>query len=128
MIAPTLLKVPKQSMALGTKKVSDLVSSGTYVEPDGTVVGTLKYVKDFSDLYPGEETGHFFPTTFGEEYDKAKIKIKGLKNGDREATLDDDRTLIIRVENLNGKTAEIEKDGETLVTFDFTSTVLQPQK
>lgn len=127
MISSDTLVIPAQSQSLLGKKISELISAETCVLKDGSVAGTLHNVsgyEDFSDD-PAEQSGHYLPITFGSGYSGKQITIKGRTDGDRTVTLDEDLTLVLRKENLTGDTAEIESEGEPVVTLDFSTAVLE---
>lgn len=109
--------------------VSDFVEPGTYVTPAGDVIGTIKYAEGMDALFSGDESeGHFFPTVFGNDLESDTLTIKGRKNGDRQVTLDEDRSLVIRLENLAGNTATIESNEKEVVTFNFGTATLIPEE
>lgn len=109
------------------KKVSKLISAETCVLKDGSVAGTLRNVSDYTDFSddPTEQAGHYLPLTFGSRYSGKQITIKGRAGGDRTATLDEDLSLVLRKENLTGDTAEIESEGEPVVTLDLSTATLE---
>ena len=94
---------------------------------DGSVAGTLYNVSGYEEFSndPVEQAGHYLPITFGSEYSGKQITIKGRTGGDRTVTLDEDLTLVLRKENLTGDTAEIESEGEPVVTLDFSTATLE---
>ena len=92
-------------------------------------MGTIKFANGLDALYPGDESeGHFFPTVFGDEVKNGELTIKGRKDGDRKVTLDEDRILVIRLENLKENTATIESDEKTVATFNFGTANLVPEE
>lgn len=92
-------------------------------------MGTIKFANGLDALYSGDESeGHFFPTVFGDEVKNSELTIKGRKDGDRQVTLDEDRILVIRLENLKENTATIESSGKTVATFNFSTATLIPEE
>lgn len=71
----------------------------------------------------GKNIGHFIPVLLPAECVGQKVTIKGRLDGDRTVTIDPDRTLVTRLENLSGLTMEVEMNGKKLCTFDFTALV-----
>ena len=110
------------------KTVNDLIAPGMYVTPDGDVVGDIKYATGLETLFPGQADGHFFPVTFGSEYQGKELTMKGRTDGDRTATLGEDLLLIVRLENLKGDTLTIECEKKNIVTFNFATANKLPQE
>lgn len=90
------------------------------------VEGTIKNVSDpwtaFSSSVE-EQTGHFFPMKFSDEYKKTSVTVKNRVAGDRTFTLDDDCILIQRIENLKENKATIVLTDMTF-TLDFSKATL----
>lgn len=128
MIGSDILTIPAQSQTLLGKKVSELISVGTTVLKNGDVVGTLLYVTGFDQYSTSAEfqSGHFLPIVFGTKYSGKPITVKRRTDGDRTVTLDADRTLIIRKENLKGDTAQITSSEEPVATLNFATATLTP--
>lgn len=117
---------------LGDKKPQDLIENAEF-EYDGDTVkvsGELKNIKDAWAEFDveGKNTGHFIPVLLPAECVSQKITVKGRRDGDRTVTIDPDRTLVTRLENLSGLTMDIEMNGEKLCTFDFTALVPTGEK
>lgn len=58
------------------KTYSDLVGEDIRIGAGGAVVGTIKYVDGYTQAFPGEENGYFFPLILGDEYKENTIKCK----------------------------------------------------
>lgn len=110
------------------KTAADLISANARVLTNGDVVGTVNYVSGY-EQFSGDtamQSGHFFPITFGEKYDGQTLKSKGLVYGEKEYTLDEDRTLIVRVENVEGDKLEIVQGEEPVITLNFATATIAP--
>lgn len=110
--------IEAKTQVLG-KAAGDLIESPMILS-DGSVMGTLKYVKDFkafNESVKAEQNGYFFPV---------KLNVTGktmtiIKNGEERADKKDmafDPELVLRVEDANDRFA-IFVDGKAVITFNF---------
>lgn len=128
MIGPEGVKVPpaSQGLGLGDKLVSDLTDDLELSVKDDTVTftGSLKNITEpWTEYDKTNNTGHFIPTQMPVICANEDITLKGRTDGDRTVHIDEDRLLIIRLENLTGTTATVEMNGAELMKLDFTSLV-----
>lgn len=105
------------------KQTSDLLGD-VKVTRKGNTYSFAGQVKEISQPWKefgaADNTGHFLPITLPADCAGKQITLKGRKTGDRTVTVDADRLLIQRLENLNGNTLTIDKDGSELMKVDVT--------
>lgn len=108
--------------------MSDLIGddiSLTWVRHSCKVGGTIKKVSEpWTAFDKSDNTGHFFPWQFADEYKHTDVTIKGRTAGDRKVTLDDDGILVLRLENLSANTATLVLKDQ-IVILDFTGATQQ---
>ena len=94
-----------------------MVEPGMYVQGDGSVFGTFKYVteyEEFNSATPEEQEGYFFPF----ELKKTGSKMTFKKNGNiTKNNIGFDKDIVFRVSK--GDTFEVLVDGKHIVTFNF---------
>lgn len=121
MTGPDSIKVPAQSQvpkdAAGFH-VSDFISADTAIGPDGSVTGTLHYVKDVQS-FPGQSDGYFFPVTLDSKYEGQEITVKGQN----EKTVADTEWLL-KVTDTNTKFTFAVNKTEVFLTLTFTKVTL----
>lgn len=103
------------------KNASDLVGDVKVTKEGKTVKysGQAKNITMPWDAYPeGENTGHYLPIMLPADSVGQKLTLKGRKNGDKDITVDDDRILVVRLENLSGTTLTINKGSDLYMTAD----------
>ena len=135
MSGPDGVNVPSQRQGIpGDKTVADIAGEDYALELAGTNVaakGTLKNVtKPWTAFDSKDNTGHFAPITLPADLTGTQITLSGRSGGDKTVTVDEDRLLIQRIENLDGDTLTI-KDGEganTLMTVGFAGCIPQGEK
>ncbi len=106
------------------KSVRDLIGSDVKVLADGSVVGTFPYVEGYEQFSSNvsEQSGHFFPFSLT----KAGSTMTFKKNGKASKTeIEWEKDNVFRVENSD--TFEVEVDGESVVTFNFTQATMKPK-
>ena len=118
------VNVPSQHQDLpGGKTVANLVDESYTLIPIGTNViakGKVKNIeKAWTEFDKTENTGHFAPIKLPSDLVGQKITISGRQGGDRNVTVDADRLLIMRLENLTADTMTIKKEEDTVMTVDF---------
>lgn len=103
-----------------------MISDDTVVRADGSVVGTLHYVKDFTGFdsqHPELQEGHFFPFRLEKKSTNNKMTFK--KNG--QVTQKDrayDKEIIVRVGS-KSDTFAVELDGEEYISLNFKQATLE---
>ena len=99
------------------KTAGDMVEPGMYVQGDGSVFGTFKYVtgyEEFNSAIPEEQEGYFFPFELKQTGSKMTFK----KNGNiTKKDINFDKDIVFRVSK--GDTFEVLVDGRHIVTFNF---------
>lgn len=121
--------MPEQDKSLlGTISVKNLIGADVTLRYDGITVrakGTVNSItapwEEFDQS--GKNTGHFFPIELPAKCVEQTVKCKGRVDGDREVRIDEDRLLVIRMENLAGTIAEFEMNGETIMKLDLSGLV-----
>lgn len=88
------------------KKYSDLVGAGVKILADGSVVGAIPYVKDYTQMTEGKQEGYFVPVHLGETYKGKTVKCK---HGETESTATDTDWVVC-----------ISKEETTTATVTFT--------
>ena len=84
-----------------------------------TYTGEVKKITGWTSAFPAEEAdGHFLPILLPSETIGQKLTLKGRKGGDRDITVDPDRILVQRLENLSGTELTINKGGELYMKAD----------
>lgn len=104
------------------KQVHDLIGDDTriiWTGTNGKAAGTARKITSWKEFGTKNNSGHFFPVEFDDQYVGESLTVKGRSDGDREVKLDADKLLVIRLENLSANTVQIEKDGEPVVSLDF---------
>ena len=103
------------------KKVSDLVEEITVkqVGKTATYSGKVKKVTGWTQAFQQEEAeGHFLPILLPSGSVGKKLTLKGRNGGDKTITVDPDRILVQRLENLSGTVLKIEKDGAEYLNIE----------
>lgn len=111
--------VPQETELLGVH-VYDLISPGTKITGDGSVIGTLykAKVEEFSTV-KAEQQGYFFPAKLTKTGETVTI-VKDGKT--RTVPYPDDNMALIKIPGKDTN-VKIEVDGEELVTLNFRRTV-----
>ncbi len=125
-IGSDTLTIPVQSQTLLGKTVSALISADTAVLADGTVVGTLKYVNDYTEYDPGNanmQKGNFFPVKLTKSGTTLKTNVSGTE---KEQAFPDDNTLVIRIPS-EKTTVKISVDDSEITTLNFKAAILKKQ-
>lgn len=107
------------------KTVSTFIEDGGRILTDGTVLGTLLYVKGYKDFsnIPAEQNGYYFPCSLvGVTGTKMTIKKNGESRADK-TDMDFDPEFLFRVQD-NDDTYTIEVDGTEVVTLNFKQAIL----
>ena len=110
---------------MGDKQVKDLVSADTAILADGTVTGTLHYVKDFeafNESNADEQKGNYFPLHLDDEkYTGKTISVKrGDSSGNKEAQ---ELDWILRVPDKDA-TFTFSEGGQDFLTLNFAKATL----
>lgn len=123
-----MLTVPDAHQGLLGKTVSDLIGSDVQVQKDGSVVGTIKYVTDFTQFNAGnseEQKGNYFPLHLTKTGTKMTIKTNGAaKPGKEDMPFDPD--IILRIPSRD-TTHTIEVDGKAVVTLNYAKATLRTE-
>lgn len=113
---------------MGDKHTRDLISDNVKMSVTGNTVKVSGDVKTITKKWTefdksGNNTGHFFPMLLPTECVGQEVTLKGRTGSDRTVKVDQDRLLIVRLENLSGTTLTIEMGGKTLMEVDFTGVI-----
>ena len=124
-IGADVMTVANQGATLLGKQVSDLISADTHVLADGSVVGTLKNVTNYTDFSSktSEQSGHYFPLTLTQTGTKMTIKKNGRATAEK-TDMAFDPEIVLRVESPTTKFT-IEVDGAEVVTLNFVKATLE---
>lgn len=118
-------EVPGQSETYLGKQISTFVSEDTSILADGTVVGALKYVTDFTafnESEPDEQEGNYMPVKLNITGKKMTLKKNGSAEPDKQ-NMGFDPELLFRVGEKTD-TFTVEVDGREIITLHFTSAEL----
>jgi len=123
-ISTHILTIPIQTQTLLGKPVSDMIGTDVQVYADGSVVGTLNYVADFTDFSSNvsEQSGHYFPLHLSQVGTTMTLKKNGVALADKQ-NLPFDPDIIFRVDS-NDTTFGVEVDGAEVVTLNFKGATL----
>lgn len=116
-------EVPTQGSYMLGKSVSEMVSDGTIITEDGSVVGILRYIDSFPAFssIPEEQSGNYFPLVLLQT--GAEMTLR--KNGE---TVRDgipfDPQLVLRVTS-EADVFEVDVDDAPVLSLNFERAVLQ---
>ena len=119
------MTIPAASQDLLGKTVGDMVEPGMYVQGDGSVFGTFKYVtgyEEFNSTVPEEQEGYFFPFELKQTGSKMTFKKNGVITKNEIAF---DKDIVFRV--TKGDAFEVLVDGKHVVTFNFRNARFKPE-
>lgn len=128
MSGPDGLNVPAQHQALnlGDKTVDKLIGEDfklTLIGTNAIASGSVKTItQQWTEFDKKNNTGHFIPMLLPAECVGQKVTLKGAAS-DRTVTVDEDRLLVVRLENLTGTTLTVEMGDKTLMVVDFTGVI-----
>ncbi len=107
--------------------VSKLISADTKILQDGTVLGTVHYVKDFSGFsdIPDEQSGYYFPLRLSAKGSKMTLKKNGTVVEGR-TNIDFDSDIIFRLEDKN-TVVSVEVDQKEVIKLAFTKATFDPK-
>lgn len=111
------------------KHYSDLVGEDVRILAGGAVKGLIKYVKDYTGAFSGDEAkGYFFPVHLGDAYEGAKIKVKRESGeGGKEKTAQD-RDWVIRLTDGADTVYSFKTDkNEPILTLSFSEATFAPK-
>lgn len=111
------MTIPTQGQTLYGKRISSLIGDDVKVLKDGTVMGTLKHVTDytqFNESNPLEQEGYFFPFKLTQEGSKMTFKKNGVEV---KKDISWEALNVFRVTKTD--TFEVLVDGSSVVTFNF---------
>ena len=118
--------VPSSGQSWLGASIGDMISDDTVVRADGSVVGTLHYVQNFTGFdsqHKENQEGNFFPFRLEKKSKNNKMTFK--KNG--QVTQKDrayDKGIIVRVGS-NSDTFAVELDGEDYIALNFKQAILE---
>lgn len=123
-ISKNVLTIPAQTKTLLNRTVSEMISPDTYVAVNGAVIGTLNYMKDFTEfnaIKEEEQKGYYFPFVLADGIGTVGTsKMTIMKNGiatDEKTDMDYDPELLLRV--TKGDKFSIFVDDEEVITLTF---------
>lgn len=128
MIGPEGVNVPAQTQALGSlgKQAQDLIGADYKLTVSGTSVRASGEVKNITQPWTAyaakDNTGHFAPTVMPAACVDQEVTVGGRKDGEKTVTIDEDRLLVVRIENLQGGEMPVKMGGKPLMTVDFSGT------
>ena len=105
-----------------------MISDDTYIDKEGKVHGTLKYVEsfpEFNQANPLEQKGNYFPVTLSETGNKMTLKKNGVA-AENKTDMSFDKDIIILVGSKSDKFT-IEVDSREVITLNFEEAELQTQ-
>lgn len=111
------VKLPSQTSSpkdAGGKKVSELISADTKIDPSGKVTGTIHKVT--MDSFGGKE-GYYFPVTLDSKYQGQKITVTGVNGPKTAADLD----WLIEIANAQTKVTFATDTSKVFLTLTFES-------
>lgn len=127
-------KVPEMTYQLSgiTKKVQDFMEDGGYIDLNGHVHATLKYVENWDELFKGDQaSGNYFVFHLGDEY---KGKWIFVTNEQGKTFKAQDQDWIILVNRGASQTSKVEwsntEDGSEkteIMTLYYDTTVCTPK-
>ncbi len=114
-----------QSLELGEKKVSDLISPETKIQWDGTdgvVIGTLKKLDEWTE-WGAPDGGHFFPVELDSQYEGMEITVEGVSTPEKTAA---ERLWILQADEAHTqrKKFTFKAEGEEIFTLDLSQAEL----
>ena len=121
-------EVPGQAETYLGKQISALVSEDTSILADGTVMGGLKYVTDFTAFNgsePDEQEGNYMPVKLKITGKKMTLKKNGVAGPDKQ-NMDFDPELLFRVGEKTD-TFTVEVDGREIITLNFANAELKAE-
>lgn len=113
------------SQTLLGKRVDEMVGDDLLVSESGSVVGTFKYVTDFTEFNVSntlEQEGYYFPFKLTQTGTKMTIKKNGIA-GEGKENMDFDPEIILRVSK--NDEFEILVDDVSVINFNFSNAIFQ---
>lgn len=124
MIGADIIKVPAKSQPLlGGKTVTDFLSDDTKIYDNGDVVGTLKYVSNYTAFGGDEINGNYFPLTLGDQYKEKAIKVTSKTRVKTET--DTEWVLFIKDNDATFRFQNATDGDADIVTLNFKRAILQ---
>lgn len=125
----TDVKPVDASESLLGKQAKELISEDTKILKDGSVVGTLHYVEQYTDFSNNEEeqSGNYFPMHLNVSSNNGKMTLK--KNGvaaENKTDIAYDADIVFRVPE-QSTTFSVEIDGKEVVNLNFKKATLESQ-
>lgn len=105
-----------------------MVSEDTYISSDGSVIGTLKFVKEFKEFNlanESEQKGNYFPITLSNSGNKMTLKKNGLASEEK-TDMTFDKDIILRVAS-KSDVYSIDVDGQEVISLKFTNATLETE-
>lgn len=122
------MTIPAAGQSILGKTVGELIKDDVAVLADGSVIGTLNYVKDFTQFNvsdSAEQKGHYFPFNLTQRGSKMTFKKNGVEDP-RKKDMDFDPEIIFRIDDPS-TTFEVVVDGSSVVTLNFKKSTLSPE-
>lgn len=124
-IVPTdALVIPDKDDVWFGKTIGELVADDVVVDVNGGVHGTLHYVEDYVEFYPGnaeQQEGYYFPFTMNTTGTLMTLKVNGVAT---KTNIPFDPDILFRISDPTF-VYEVEVDGVTIISLDFTKTVFE---
>lgn len=111
----------------GTKNYSDMVGEDTKILAGGVVSGPIKYVSGYSDKFPDEPDGYFFPAHLSDDYKDKTITVKRESGEGGTAKTAQEQDWVLRLTD-GADTVYSFKEGDTpILTLSFREAAFLPK-
>lgn len=100
------------------KKIEELIADDVVVDVKGNVHGTLHYVENYTQFYPGnadQQEGYYFPFTLNTTGTIMTLKVNGVAT---KTNIPFDPDVLFRISDPT-LIYEVEVDGVTIISLDF---------
>ena len=120
------VSVPNQRAQVLGMRVSSMIGDDVVVAQDGTVTGTIHYLKEFKNYSsePEEQKGNFFPIVLNTTGKKMTLKKTVGGDPQPEKNVDFDPSILVRIPEQD-TTFAISVDGKSVLTLDFDEATLE---
>lgn len=116
-----------KSKAYG-KELSDLIDDDVKINAGGAVTGHFKYVEDYSEAFPGEQEGYFFPVSLSDGYKEQNIKVKRESGEGGVEKTEKDQDWVLRLTDGVETVYSFKTDkDEPILTLSFRGATLMPK-
>ena len=110
------------------KQLSDLVDEDVKILIGGVVTGHIKYVEDYSEAFPNEQEGYFFPVSLSDDYKEQNIKVKRESGEGGVEKTEKDQNWVLRLTDGVDTVYSFKTDkDEPIMTLSFREATLLPK-